>query len=53
MFTPTLINGADFEVVTSAKKLQVFQFAKLYATSLVDIIEIANENGINVTNTRF
>lgn len=52
-YTNTLINGADFEVFTSAKKLHPFQFGKLYADTLINIIEVSSDLTTNITNTRF
>lgn len=52
-FSPTPVGGKDFEIFTHAKKLQPFQFAVLYASTLLDLIEIENDDTFNVTNTGF
>lgn len=52
-YSPLIINGADFEVFKFSKKLQPFQFAKIYSNTLLDLIEIENEDTYNITNTGF
>jgi len=52
-YSPTIVNGLDFEVFKFSKKLQPFQFAKLYSNSLLKLIEIKNENTYNIINTGF
>lgn len=52
-FSPTPVSGKDFEIFTHVKKLQPFQFAVLYANTLIDLIEIENDDTFNVTNTGF
>lgn len=52
-YTPLIINGADFDVFRFSKKLQVFQFATLYSKTLLNLIEIKNEDVYNITNTGF
>lgn len=48
-----LLTGADFEIFQHSKKLMQFQFPILYSNSLLNLIEIANEDSYNVTNTEF
>lgn len=52
-YTPLIINGQDFEVFKFSKKLQPFQFAKLYSKTLLNLIEVRNEGTYNITNTGF
>ena len=52
-YTPNLISAKDFQVFTTAKKLELFQFPKLCSDSLMNIIEIENPNNFNITNSRF
>lgn len=52
-FSPTPVNGKDFEIFTHVKKLQPFQFAVLYTDTLINLIEIENDDTFNVTNTGF
>ena len=52
-YSPVIVNGLDFEVFKFSKKLQPFQFAKLYSNSLLKLIEIKNENTYKVINTGF
>jgi hypothetical protein len=52
-YTPTLINGLDFEMFQYSKQLKMFQFPRLYSDSLLKLIEIENENNYTVSNIRF
>lgn len=52
-YTPNLILAKDFQVFSTAKKLEQFQFPKLGIESIKDIIEIENPNNFNITNSRF
>ena len=52
-YSPLIVNGLDFDVFKFSKKLQSFQFAKLYSKTLLDLIEIENEHTFNITNTGF
>lgn len=52
-YTPSLILAKDFQIFTTAKKIEQFQFPKLCVESLMNIIEIENPNNFNITNSRF
>lgn len=50
-FSPTPINGKDFEIFKYSKKLLPFQFGLLFTDSLLDLIEIENDAAVSIYNT--
>lgn len=48
-----LLLGADFETFQYSKNLLSFQFPKLYADSILSLIEVANAESYSITNTEF
>lgn len=47
-FTPLLINNNDFQIFTQSKQLLPFQYASLYSQSLINQIEIENDNSFKI-----
>lgn len=49
-YTLNVINGKDFEIISKTKALLPFQFAKLYKESILNMLEIEDEEIQNINN---
>jgi hypothetical protein len=52
-YTSTLLNCEDFEIINKSKTLLPFQYVSLYTKSLLDAIEVINDDSYVATNTGF
>ena len=50
-YTSTVLNCADFEIINKSKTLLPFQYVSLYTKSLLDAIEVINDDSYVATNT--